>query len=81
MNLESEKTDKWILECANYDRSYNDLMEVARKIDTFWSKEMDWINGKKFEYKHMMFHQVLDFNYFYRRTVSFVENYYKWLEE
>ena len=81
MDFDYKKTRKWIVECAQYDRSYGELMRVASKIDTFWDDKSSWINGKKFDYKHMMFHQVMDFNYFYRRTVKFVKEYYQWLSE
>lgn len=81
MDLDCKKSRKWIIKCAQYDRSYGELMRVASKIDTFWDDKMTWINGKKSDYKHMMFHQVMDFSYFYRRTVKFVKEYYQWLSE
>jgi|SRR3989337_3727754 len=81
MDFDNQKSDKWIIDCGKYDRSYDELMKVAHKINTFFSDKSSRLNGKRFDYKHMMFHQIMDFNYFYRKTVEFVEVYNNWLSE
>ena len=81
MDFDYDKSRKWIINCALYDKSYTELMKVALKINTFWDKECSPINGIKAIYMHMIFKQIMDFNYFYRRTVKFIKEYYKFLEE
>ncbi len=79
MDFDDNKSPKWIIECALYDRSWDELMKVALKILSFWTEEGSELNSLRFEYKHLMFHQVMDFNFLYRRTMRFVEKYYQWL--
>jgi|GEM_PF-2695813 len=76
MDFDEEKSEQWIIKCALYNRSYDELMKVALKIDLFFDKDSLSLNNCSFQYKHMMFHQVMNFNYLYRRTVKFTEEYF-----
>jgi hypothetical protein len=54
-------------------------MMVALRIDSFWTEEGSEINAERFNFRHLMFHQVMNFNFLYRRCMDFVEKYYNWL--
>jgi hypothetical protein len=81
MELDSEKSEEWIRDCAQYDKSWDKLMEVALKIFSFWAENGSDINGLRSQYKHLMFHEVLNFNNLYRRSIKFVEQYNEWLSQ
>lgn len=71
------------IEAAEFHLSYDKLIEVSVKIETFGVERSSdapmWINVKRFNYKHQMFHEILYFNDFYRSTVKFVKHYFRWL--
>ncbi len=79
MDLDDTKSDKWIIDCALYDQSWDELMKIALKITSFWTENSSDMNGLRFKYKHMMFHQIMDFNFLYRQSMAFVEAYNEWL--
>ncbi len=81
MGLDNDKSDKWIIEYALYDRSWDELMKVARKIFSFWDEAISDLNVDRHNYKHLMFHQVMYRNDFYRKTVIFVKKYYEVYDE
>ena len=53
MDFDNQKSDKWIIDCGKYDRSYDELMEVAHKINTFLVENI-MSKNKPFCYTHGM---------------------------
>jgi hypothetical protein len=80
MEFDCDKSEEWILNCALYDKSYSELMSVALKIETFYDENYGSMNASKFNYRHMMFHEILDLSIFYRKTVKFVKEYFDFIE-
>lgn len=76
--LDTGKPDKWIIECALFDRSWDELMKVSEKISKTYGDYSDGINGRTFNFKHMMFHEIIgNRNFLYRRCVEWLKHYRK----
>lgn len=82
VGYDDNKSDEWIIDCGKFDSSWDDLFEVCEKVSITHGDEMYEVNGKSFNFKHLMFHQVL-FNrpYVYRKCVDFIKTYNKWILE
>lgn len=76
MGFDSNKSDKWITECSLFDKSWDELMKVAEKISKTYGEYSDGINERTFNFKHMMFYEIIgNRNYLYRRCVNWVKHY------
>lgn len=76
MEFDTNKSDRWIIECSLYDRSWDEIMKVAEKISTTYGEYSDGINSRIFYFKHMMFHEIIgNRNYLYKRCVNWVKHY------
>jgi len=76
MGFESNKSDKWIIECSLYDRTWDELMKVVEKISVTYGEYADGINSATFNFKHMMFHEIIGKQSFlYRKCVRWIKIY------
>ncbi len=76
MGFQSNKSDKWIIECSQYDRTWDELMKVAEKISITYGEYSDGINTRTFNFKHMMFHEIIgQRNNLYRKCVRWIKHY------
>lgn len=66
-------------ESLDYFNDWNALMRCAEKIAGFWDNNISSINGKVFDFKHMMFHQIIsEREYLWKRCVEFCREYIEW---
>lgn len=76
MGFDTNKSNKWIIECSLYDRSWDELMKVAEKISTTYGEYSNSINSRTFNFKHMMFYEIIgNRDYLYKRCVNWVKHY------
>jgi hypothetical protein len=76
MGFETNKSDKWIIECSLYDKTWDELMKVAEKISITYGEYSDGINSRTFNFKHMMFHEIIgQRNNLYRKCVRWIKHY------
>jgi hypothetical protein len=61
-----------------YNESWDELMKVVEKIsETRMCLSYNGINAQTFNFKHMMFHEIIgNRNYLYRRCVKWIKYYY-----
>lgn len=76
MDFDCDKSDKWIINCSLYDRSYDELLKVAFKISKFeYPPEFEGqINKEVYMYNELTLSEIANLPNFYRKTVHIVRS-------
>ncbi|MBP9765863.1 MAG: hypothetical protein KBD12_01345 [Candidatus Pacebacteria bacterium] len=79
--LDYQKSDEWIINCAGYDRSWEELMKIPEKIVSIWDENSGDYNSLRFRFKHMVFHEFMGRKeVLYRKCVEIVKKYFELLQ-